>query len=106
MALLDIGNAWNYDPATDTFKKFLGACLVAANAILNESGSAGNHANRIIWAHAILSQDVVSVLARVQQIIRLAAATNATFQGDPTGQNDGAVQFIVNSLIDTVAVGQ
>lgn len=105
MALIDIGNAWTFDPTSDTFKKFLGACLVASNAILNEAGNTVNHANRIVWARGILSSDSDSVRSRVQQVIRLAAATNATFQAGPTGLDDGSYQFIVNSLIDSVAQG-
>jgi hypothetical protein len=105
MALTNIADAWGSDETSVVFKRFLAACLVAASNVLNEAGNTPNHANRLIWANAMLSNDPASVNARVRQHVRHAAATNATFQADPVNIDDGSVQFIVNSQIDLFATG-
>ena len=95
MALLDIGNAWTADEASDLFKKFLGSCLKLAAYILAEDAGTANHAARLSWAKGILSQDVESVYARVRQMIRFAAASNADFQADPSNANDTLIDYCV-----------
>lgn len=105
MALADIGSVWQADQTQTYFKQWMGGCLVAAGQILNESAGTANHANRLVWAKAMLSHDASSVAARVMQMIRLALGTNATFQGSPLTATDGDVQFIVNAQVDTLATG-
>lgn len=105
MALLDIGNAWAADDTTDLFKKFLGACLTAAKDIIAESAGTSNHANRMVWANAVMSANDPAVKERVRQIIRFGAATNATMQANPSALTDNDIQFIVNGSINTFATG-
>jgi hypothetical protein len=105
MTLISIGNSWSFDPATDTFKKFIAACLVAAKDILAEPSNTSNHANRVIWAQGLQGETDELVFKRVHRIIRLAISSNAVFQADPTGLTDNDIQFIVNSFIDVVATG-
>ncbi len=100
MALIDIGNVWAADPTTTLFKTFVGGCLVAASQVMNEDPGTANHAKRIAWAKNILSDDISAVTSRIQRMFRYSLATNATFQGNPTGMSDGDIQFIVNSVID------
>lgn len=103
MALLDIGNAWQSDENGDVFKRFLGACLVAAASIVNEDPGTANHERRMAWARGVLSNDAESVRLRVRAHVRRAAATNTTFQGNPAGVTDNDIQFIVNSQIDLLS---
>ena len=105
MTLVAIGNAWSFDPASDTFKKFIAACLIAAKDILSEASNTSNHGNRVIWANGMQGEPDDLVQKRVQRIVRLAISDNATFQANPTGLTDGDIQFIVNSFIDVVATG-
>jgi hypothetical protein len=105
MALSDIGSTWQTDPTQNYFKQWMGSCLIAAGQILSEAANTSNHTNRIIWAKAMLSHDAASVQVRVTQMIRLALATNPTFQGAPLTATDSDVQFIVNSQIDQLALG-
>ena len=82
------------------------ACLIAARDILNEPGNTANHANRVAWADAALQDP-----APAARQIMLDVALNPTVQGsfDPAAQDqgvdDGAVQFIVNSAVNSYAKG-
>ena len=102
--LSQIGNFWQVR-AGYQYERWLGACLVAAYAIINEDPATSNHANRIAWANVMLGDDEAAVAAQVRAHVKYAIASNATLQGDPEGIDDSGIQFIVNSQIDTFATG-
>lgn len=104
MALADIYNCWAGQSGL-LKAKFLGACLVASYAILNEDAGTANHANRLAWANAILTGTVADVEAKAMQHLRYAIASNATLQAAGEAATDNDVQFIVNSQINTFATG-
>ena len=102
--LSQIGNFWAVR-AGYQYERWLGGCLVAAYNIINEDPETSNHANRLTWANVMLGDDEAAVGAQVRAHVKLAIASNATLQGDPEGIDDGGIQFIVNSQIDTLATG-
>ena len=104
MALVDIYNCWAGQSGL-LKAKFIGACLVAAYAIVNEDGGAENHANRLTWANAVLNGTISEVEAKAMQHLRYAIASNATLQSAGDAATDNDVQFIVNSQINTFATG-
>jgi len=104
MALSDLGNFWEVKSAQQ-YQRWLGACLVAAYAIVNEDGGTANHANRLIWANAILGGEAADVRSKVEAHMKYAIASNATLQASPTDIDDNGIQFIVNSQINTFATG-
>ena len=53
----------------------------------------------------MLGDDESVTMANVRAHVKLAIASNATLQADPEGADDNAVQFIVNSQINTLATG-
>jgi len=104
MALVDIYNCWAGQSGL-LKAKFLGACLVAAYAIINEDGGTANHANRLTWANVVLNGTVADVEAEAMQHLRYAIASNATLQSVGDAATDSDVQYIVNSQINTFATG-
>lgn len=85
------------------YERWLGACLVAAYAILNEAAETENHADRLVWANVMLGTDAAAVQAKVTAMMKYAIASNATLQADPVGASDNDIQFIVNSQINIMA---
>jgi hypothetical protein len=104
MALSDLGNFWEVKSAQQ-YQRWLGACLVASYAIVNEDGGTSNHANRLLWANDILGGDAASVRSKVEAHMKYTIASNATLQASPTDVSDNDIQFIVNSQINTFATG-
>lgn len=102
--LLEIGNILDTVPTDDLFKRFKAACTIAAKNVRAEDVNATNHANRLGWANAILSGDAAGVNARVFQHLRNGISTNATFQSAGLAVDDNAIQFIVDSQLDLLAV--
>lgn len=97
MALVDIFNA--YTNKDDDFRKQVaGACLIAARDICAEDPGTTNHAGRIAWAAAVLQNPegkAIEILPRV--------LANATVSASMPAAVDSDVQFVVNSLVDSVA---
>ena len=104
MALIDIYNAWRGE-ATTLKAKFIGACLLAAYNILNEDPGTENHANRLVWANAVIGGETADVEAKAVQHLRYAVASNATIQATGNDATDNDVQFVVNSQINIFATG-
>lgn len=74
------------------------AAAIAAVAVMNEDPGAVNHAARIAWATRALSD----VLAEARRMT-WGVLSNPTVAQDPLNQPDDAIQFVVNSLVDTYA---
>ena len=104
MALVDIYNCWAGQGGL-LKAKFIGACLTSAYAVLNEDGGTTNHANRLIWANAILNGTVAEVEEKAMQMLRYAIASNSTLQSVGEAATDNDVLYITASQIDTFATG-
>lgn len=78
------------------------ACLIAADAIRQESGSTNNHANRLIWAKKVY-QDPVA--AGAQMLKALLAIYNASTLAQIQSATDAQIQSAVNSSVDIFADG-
>ena len=75
------------------------ACKLAGD-VLNENPATTNHANRVIWANAVLN-DPTAMIARMKTHI----LQNATIAANPNGATSGDVEFVISGLIDTFAKG-
>jgi hypothetical protein len=104
MGLIDIYNIWSAEGGP-LHCRFVAACLVAAKDVVEEAPETANHVNRLIWAGAVLNGDETTVRTKAKQVQRYAAASNATLQTVGEAATDNDVQYIVNSLIDTLATG-
>jgi len=103
MAYVDI-----YDSATTPDhilrKQFSVAIHNCAVDILNEDPSTENHANRIQWAKKVTQENNSPVLEAERWVWKLLE--NATIQSDPLNASDNDVQFVANSLANTMANGR
>jgi hypothetical protein len=73
------------------------ACLKASNDILAEDPGTTNHANRIVWAKAVIQDPFLKALEMSSGVVMNAVIQTGTYV-------DNDVQFVVNSLVDTFAV--
>jgi hypothetical protein len=98
----DIGNAFAEPEDGALQRRFLGACLVKAGAIVGEDPQTANHAARLSWAMNILSQDYSFVTSKVRLVKNYALSTNADVQFDPTNVLDAS---ITQAIEDAIAAG-
>jgi hypothetical protein len=100
MAYTDI-----YTAATDeahVLRKQVAVALhKAAKDVVNESPETGNHGNRLAWARKV-TQGVNAPVSESERWI-WAVLENATIQASPATATDSDVQFVVNSLVNTMA---
>jgi hypothetical protein len=98
MALIDVYNVrYNYP----TLKKRVTAqCWKSAQDILVESSGTTNHANRLLWAQATLSNPNTSA-----EKLMTYVASNATVLGytSPNDTTDNDIAYIVASNINNIA---
>lgn len=78
------------------------ACVVAAEAIRNESGATTNHANRMIWAKAVFANPESEA---VRMLMALLAQNKDATVGQITGVTDANLQTGVNAAVDVFATG-
>ena len=104
MSLVNIYNCWAGQSGL-LKAKFIAAILKASYAIVNEDAGTANHANRLIWANAVLNGTVAAVEEKAFQHLRYAIASNATLQAAGDAATDNDVEFIVASQINTFATG-
>lgn len=98
MALIDSYNArYNYPTLR---KRVIAQCCASAQDVLTEDGGTANHANRLIWAQAALSNPNEAADKMSWYI-----ASNATVlaYSTPDDATDSDIAFIVNSNIDNIA---
>ncbi|MBD3405743.1 MAG: hypothetical protein GF411_06380 [Candidatus Lokiarchaeota archaeon] len=77
------------------------AILQCAVDILNEDEQTENHWNRFAWAKMV-TQDSNGPDLEMERWFWLIM-TNATFQSDPSNQDDGAVKTVVTGHVNTMA---
>jgi hypothetical protein len=75
------------------------ACKLAGD-VLNEAPETANHANRIIWANAVLVNPTTKIAEMKTHIL-----LNATIASNPNGATSNDVEFVISGLIDTFAKG-
>jgi hypothetical protein len=104
MDLVAIYNCWAGENGL-LRAKFIGGCLKAAYAILNEDAGTANHTNRLAWANAVMFGTQAEVEAKAMQHLRYGIVSNATLQsvGGEATTND--VEYIIASQIDIFATG-
>jgi uncharacterized protein YgbK (DUF1537 family) len=86
--------------STDFLHQVAGACLMAATAIENEAPETQNHVNRMIWMASVRTNP--KAMARTMLVAMLE---NPTLAADVVNATDEAVQWVLNSLVNTFATG-
>jgi hypothetical protein len=74
--------------------------LKLAIDVLNEAVETTNHANRVIWANAVLASPDTEVTKMKTRIL-----LNATIAANPSSATSADVEFVISGLIDTFAKG-
>lgn len=76
------------------------AIATAAQQVMAEPGTQPNHANRLTWAKASLQN-----APAMAETMMWGLLSNASIQATAENTPDSDVQFQVNSLIDSYAIG-
>ncbi len=74
------------------------AVMKAAYDVANESAGTTNHAKRLLWANYALLNPLDEA-ARIMW----GLLSNATIATSGESSTDGDIQFVINSLVDTMA---
>lgn len=82
-------------------QRFAAARLKAAWDILNEDAGTTNHAERLVWANAVLGAYDGTPFVEVEYRRFLS---NSTIQTTGNASSDNDVQFVVNSMSDAFAL--
>lgn len=100
MAYTDIYTAATDD--THVLRKQVAVALhKAAQDVVNEDPETANHGNRLAWARKVTQGADAPVTESARWI--WAVLENATIQAAPTEATDNDVQFVVNSIVNTMA---
>jgi hypothetical protein len=83
-------------------KKVEVACWIAADVVRAESSGTSNHANRILWAKAVLEDPEDMALSMMPALL---AQNNGSTTGVILGASDAAIQTNVEAAIDVFATG-
>lgn len=89
------------DTGNDLHKKVSRAIDVAARNVVNEDPGTANHAERFVWASKA-RQNPDNILNEAHQWM-LAVLDNPTIAAAGNASTDNDVQFVVDSLVDTMA---
>jgi hypothetical protein len=71
-----------------------------AGDVINENPATANHANRVIWANAVLADPTPKV-----QEMKTHILLNATIGANPNGATSNDVEFVISGLINAFAKG-
>lgn len=85
----------------DLHKKVARAIDKAARDVIAEDPGTANHAARLLWANAVRS-DVDGLITKAHAAI-LLVLDNPTVAAAGNAASDSDVQFVVNSLVNTLA---
>lgn len=100
MAYSDIYNAATV--ADHSLRKQIAVAIhKAAVDVGNEAENTANHANRLHWANQVLANNEGPQQMAGRWIWKVLE--NATIQSAPAAATDSDVQFVVNSIVDTMA---
>jgi hypothetical protein len=84
----------------DLWRRVEVAAFRAACDIINEATTTPNHTNRIIWAKQVLADPAAKAAE-----MKYAVLQNATVRAAGNNAADSDVQYVVNSVIDSFAIG-
>lgn len=82
--------------------RVLTACIIAAEAIMNEVDTTPNHANRLIWS-AVVFANPAAEADRMFMAVLAANKDHTVVQ--IRGATDEAIQVNVNAHVDLFAMG-
>ena len=74
------------------------ALVKAAVDIVNESAATEDHSQRMAWARRVVSDPLGWAEKAIWKVLE-----NATIQAAPSEATDSDVQFVVNSLVNTLS---
>lgn len=100
MAYADIYTAAT-DPAATLRQKVAVALHKAAVDVINEATNTANHANRKAWAIKVTESNGSPTAMAERWIWKVLE--NPTIAANPAGASDNDVQFVVNSIVNTMA---
>lgn len=97
MALKDI---YNLAVADSVHRATVGGAIIkAANDILNEAGGVANHANRALWAQAVLDNPAQQQSRIFRYVLNNPAVLAYFLANQSAGGNDDDVQFVINGIV-------
>jgi hypothetical protein len=99
MALID---QYNLAYSGQLPKRVCAACWTSAAYILNEDSGTTNHANRVLWAKAVLQEDVGGTMIKR---LTIDCAQNSTIAAAGEAAQDSDIQWVVDSRINYYADG-
>ena len=99
MALID---QYNLAHSGELPKRVCAACWKAASDVLNEDAGTTNHANRVVWAKAVLQENVGGTMVKR---LTVDCAQNASIAAAAEAATDNDIQFVVNSRVNYYADG-
>lgn len=89
-----------------TQTKVLGACLMAAQAVIYEATDVQNHTNRLIWAQEAFRNLPGVGAEMLKAVIALAQGNNTEVTAaELSDLPDATIQDYVNAAINTFATG-
>ena len=74
------------------------AIVKAAVDVINEATNTEDHSQRMAWARRALSDPTGWAAKSIWKVLE-----NATIQSAPTEATDSDVQFVINSLVNTLS---
>ena len=83
-------------------KKIEVACWIGADVVRSEDPGTANHANRLLWAKAVLEDPEDMALSMLPILL---AQNKAAAVGAITGATDNSIQTAVENAIDVFATG-
>lgn len=101
MALIDLYHAAVAE--SELRKRSVGGAIKAQADVRNEDPATPNHANRLIWADALVADPKVEGDKLWTIMLQDATVLDAVSNG--TAVTDAQVQAVVNANIDTLATG-
>lgn len=70
--------------------------------MLNEDAGTSNHANRVLWAKAVLQEDINGTMVKR---LTVDCAQNASIAAAGEAATDNDIQFVVNSRVNHYSDG-
>ena len=93
---------YNVAKSTVLAPRILGQCLKFASDIRAEDPLTTNHANRILWANAVMKEDVGGEMVKRMQVY---CAQNATIAEAGDSATDNDIAYVVAVMLDQEADG-
>ena len=82
--------------------RILGGLYKAASNVRAEDAGTTNHANRVLWANAVMKEDVNGVMCKRYKIL---CAQNATIAAAGDSATDNDIDYVIALFLDQQADG-